>query len=145
MSWGWEWKITGSEFGVWTIILFLPLSWTRHLALLGPCSLWNKGLCSAQLSRVLKRQHHAGGTGGGGGGCVVGGVWRHPALRAGLALPYRLGLTLTPRCGPRACPPASPPFLVENRKLWLFSASWGGQGRAHHPPTHPSPALVDLP
>lgn len=73
MSWGWEWKITGSEFGVWTIILFLPLSWTRHLALLGPCSLWNKGPCSAQLSRVLKRQRRAGGTGGGGGGCVVGG------------------------------------------------------------------------
>ena len=50
------------------------------------------------------------------GRCVVGDGGRHPSPRAGLVLPYRLALTLTPPCGPQACPQASPPFLVESRK-----------------------------
>lgn len=56
-----------------------------------------------------------------------------------LVLPYRLVLTLTPLCGPQACPQASPPFPVENRKLWLHFLHASGEGRGEHP------VLVDLP
>lgn len=62
------------------------------------------------------------------GGCMV-----YPSLRAGLVLPYRLVLTLTPPCGPQACPQASPPFLVENRKLWLHLLHASGEGRGGSP------------
>lgn len=65
----------------------------------------------------------------------VGHVWwgmRGGTLTEGLVLLYRLALTLTLPCGPRACPQALPLFLVENRKLWLYLyllyASWGGRG-----------------
>lgn len=33
---------------------------------------------------------------------------------------YRLVLTLTPLCGPRACPQVSPPFLEGNRKYLVI-------------------------
>ena len=64
---------------------------------------------------------------GSGEGRGQGDGWRRPSLRAGLVLPFRLALTLTLPCGPRACPQAWPPFLVENRTLWLCvsHASWG--------------------
>lgn len=62
------------------------------------------------------------------GGCAV-----YSSLRAGLVLPYRLVLTLTPLCGPRACPRALPPFLAENRKLWLYLLHVLGVGRDKHP------------
>lgn len=58
----------------------------------------------------------------------MGGYMVYPSLRAGLVLPYRLVLTLTPPCGPQACPQASPPFLVENRKLWLHFLPASGEG-----------------
>ena len=125
---------------VWTVAPSLPLSRARLLALLGPMARFLRigGVCSACLSPGLKKQCRTGRAWGsrGGGGAGVGGYMVYPSQRAGLVLPYRLVLTLTPPCGPRACPRASPPFLVENRKLWLsfLHAFWEGQRRAHAPP-----------
>ena len=63
-------------------------------------------------------------------------AWWPSSLKPGLVLTYRLALTLILPCGPPACPQASPPFLVENRKFCLCSlhAAWG-----KHTIPHPRP------
>lgn len=136
MGWGnSEAEGTGSELGSPACHPSLPSSWAQLLALLGlsPLNQWG---CSACLSpgpgeAVLGRQD-PGSRGGGGAG--VGGYMVYLSRRAGLVLPSRLVLTLTPPCGPRACPRASPPFLVENRKPWLSSCVLLREGRGEHTP-----------
>lgn len=121
---------------VWTVTSSLPLIWA---------STWPSWACvsseiggSALLGRLAGCEE-AGSTQEEDeeearvGGCAV-----YSSLRAGLVLPYRLVLTLTPQCGPRVCPQALPPFLAENRKLWLYLLHVLGVGRDEHP-TQPHP------
>lgn len=67
-----------------------------------------------QSGRAVQVGPRVGG-GGDGWGCVAARL-----MEGCLALLYRLVLTLIPRCGPQASPQAWPPFLEENRKLWLY-------------------------